>query len=208
MASLQIRESKRGSRRRTLTCDGEIVRTTSLDVVRTLELTDGDYPDMGVILDQVTTAEPHCALDRALRLLNYRERSVQELRSRLLDDGYPEPLVEDVTARLVELELLDDARFAGCLVRSKRASGWGRSRISQALKAKGVSQAVSERALDEGGEREFDRALAIALRRPPVDRAGVEKTLARLLRKGYSFDVALRAAKSSLDASDDDEPLE
>jgi len=203
--TLDIAEVRRGSRKCTLAFDGETVRTTSRDVVRTLELSPGEYPEPSVVIAQVDEAEPTVALERALRLLNYRERSVAEMRARLLDDGYPANVIDTLIARFLDLQLLDDSRYAACLVRSKRLAGWGRSRISLALKAKGVSQEDSDRALGDGSESEYDRAFEIALRRPPADRAGVERTLARLVRKGFSFDVALRAAKSALSASEVEE---
>ena len=207
MPTLGITDVKRGSRTCTLAFDGETVRTTSRDVVRTVELSPGEYPEPSVVIAQVEEAEPAVALERALRLLNYRERSVAEMRARLLDDGYPVNVIDGLIARFLGLQLLDDSRYAACLVRSKRLAGWGRSRIFLALRAKGVSQEVSDRALDDDSESEFDRALVIALRRPPVDRAGVEKTLARLVRKGFTFDVALRAARSALSASEVEECL-
>lgn len=198
MPSLSIREVRRGCKQRALTFDECDERITSVDVVRSLSLAEGEYPDAVVVLRQVDEAEPSQCMERSLRLLNYRERSVAELRGRLAQDGYPPAVVTSVIERLVDLQLLDDARFAGCFVRSKQAAGWGSSRIGLALRRTGVSDEVAADALPHDAELEFERAFAIARRRPATDRKGVERALGALVRKGYSFDVALRAAKAAM----------
>lgn len=206
MPELRIDEIRRGSRKRILFFDEEHQRTTSADVVRFISLEPGEYPDPEVVFKQVDEAAAPMALERALRLLNYRERSVHEMRSRLAEDGYSKAVIDALVERLIDLQLLDDRRYAGCLVRSKRISGWGRVRIERALLDAGVGELDSAEALSDDPDGEFERALAIASRRPVPDRAAMEKTLARLVRKGYRFDIALRAAKQAQES--DSEPLD
>lgn len=206
MPELRIAERRRGSRARVLSFGENAERTTSVDVVRFLSLEPGEYPQIAVVFNQIDEAEPTVALERALRLLNYRERSVSEMRTRLTDDGYQPSVIEALLERLVDLQLLDDRRFAGCLVRSKRMAGWGAVRISRALQEAGISESDAADALADDPDGEFSRALALASRRPVPDRAAMEKTLARLVRKGFRFDVAMRAAREAweADSSPDD----
>lgn len=198
MPVLAIREVRRGSRARVLSFDGIDERTTSADVVRSLFLEAGEYPSQDVVLEQIDRAEPGVCLERALRLLNYRERAIKEMHDRLLDDGYAISIVEPIILRLKELEFLDDARFAGCLTRSKQAAGWGRSRILQELRRRGVSEESVVEALSQSDdETEYERALAIARKRPAFDRATQEKAVSRLVRKGYGLDIAVRAVRTA-----------
>lgn len=88
--------------------------------------------------------------ERALKLLEYRARSVDELRRKLTQKGAPKVEVEEVLARLIEQKLLDDSDFARQFARTKiTGSGASRFRIKQELRRKGVAADVAERALDE-----------------------------------------------------------
>ena len=51
-------------------------------------------------------------MEAAAAFLSVRPRSVTETRRRLLHNGYPAPLVDEVVTKLIEMEYLDDAAFA------------------------------------------------------------------------------------------------
>ena len=65
------------------------------------------------------TKEYNRAWESALRLLNYRERSIQELTGRLQEKHYTPDTVTAVIRRLKELDLLDDIKFARLWARSR-----------------------------------------------------------------------------------------
>jgi regulatory protein len=94
--------------------------------------------------------------DRALTLLGFRARSVQELRRKLLQKGEPAADVEGVIARLCDQKLLDDADFARQFARTKLlGAGASRLRIAQELARKGVARPIADAAIaaleeDEG----------------------------------------------------------
>jgi len=79
------------------------------------------------------------AYSHALRLLARSDRSVADLRARLLQRDYPVEDVDQALARCLELGYLDDARYAGRLaqqlVTSGRASG---PRLLLELKKRGL----------------------------------------------------------------------
>lgn len=94
--------------------------------------------------------------DQALALLEFRARSVAELRRKLLDKGNPAPDVDVVIEKLKGQHLLDDADFARQFARNKiLGPGVSRFRIIQELARKGVARDLAERALadlrDEDG---------------------------------------------------------
>lgn len=93
--------------------------------------------------------------ERALTLLEYRARSVDELRRKLIQKGAPKDEVEEALDRLVEQKLLDDADYARQFARTKiTGSGASRMRVLQELRHKGVATDVAERALQNLVEEE------------------------------------------------------
>lgn len=187
--------SPRGrSRIRSVTLDGIEVRRTSADALKLAGVREGDALSLAELEGLLDESEPGAAMNRALRLLGHRERSDAELGSRLGDDGYPERVVAQVLARLSDYGYLDDNRFAEDYVRSKRAAGWGRRRISRGLAEKGVAEDTAAAALDaslpESGE--FERACAVVSGVDVSTPAGAARALRRLVGRGFDYDVARR----------------
>jgi regulatory protein len=90
----------------------------------------------------------------ALTLLQFRARSVAELRGKLRLKGAPAE-VEAVIARLSDQKLLDDADFARQFARARvLGAGASRRRIVLELRRKGVAPAVADEAVDSLEETE------------------------------------------------------
>lgn len=183
--------------RRLLLTSGE-ERTTAASVVRALKLEPGGELDLS---ERFEAEESRQARERALRLLRYRERSCGELRSRLVHDGYPPATVETIVTDMERLALVDDERFAALWVRTRCRAGYGRSRIARELAERRVPTDVAERTLDEAcpAEQEVDRARASLGGRPPSSRSDRERTVRRLVSKGYDLQVALKALEEPAD---------
>jgi len=101
--------------------------------------------------------------DQALRLLEFRARTVDELRRKLLQKGRASAEVEEVLTRLSDQKLLDDADFARQFARAKIVnSDTSGRRIVQELMRKGVSRSIADEAVESLGEREgIDPSAAI-----------------------------------------------
>src|SRR5688500_10121232 len=101
--------------------------------------------------------------DQALRLLEFRPRSVAELRRKLLQKGAPRAEIDEVVAKLCSQKLLDDADFAHQFARSKvLGAGASKRRIVQELTRKGVARGVADQAVEGLQENEgIDPAAAI-----------------------------------------------
>lgn len=96
-----------------------------------------------------------------------QERSQQEVRDKLYGWGAHRERVEQVIAQLIGEGFLNEARFAEHFAVSKsRQKGWGRRKIAQALKAKGVSAACIASGLKaiDGDEEIAQLKLAVAKR--------------------------------------------
>jgi regulatory protein len=174
-------------------------RLTSAAAVRTLGLEAGDSLDIAA-LEEV---ERTCARDRALRILGHRDRSVSELEDRLKRDGYPSETTSLVVGRLVELELLDDRRFAASWIRARIASGIGPVRLLAELASKGVEVEVARAAVDVAMEERDPvlmarRAMGDALLETRRDR---DKAFRRLVNKGFDMETIKKAMRVSDDTS-------
>lgn len=113
--------------------------------------------------------DPGVVLDAALRYLETRQRSVAEVRRRLLTAGYRAPLVDEAITRLLDLALLDDEGFARAWVESRdRAHPRGRRALHQELALKGIARETIVGVLAERDE--------------PVDASGTPPDEAAALR--------------------------
>jgi len=133
------------------------------------------------------------ALERALRLLNYRLRGKQELIKALEERGYAQADIDDAIGQLEVLGLVDDARFAKSLAETRvLVSRRGRHAIFFELLKKGIDKELIETVLsnlEEESELEAARSLAESrLKRwqdlEPLRRK--HRLLSLLQRRGFS----------------------
>lgn len=152
------------------------------------------------------TKEYRKAWESALRLLNYRERSIKELEERLLEKDYSPPTINAVIKRLKELDLLNDKKFARLWARSrirfKPRSAW---LISRELREKGIEEEVIQEVVEEEltPEQELEAAMSLAekqvRRYRGEDTEKVhEKLFAFLARRGFSSDMIWKCLKKVL----------
>ena len=101
---------------------------------------------------------------RAAKLLTAKQRSVAELRERLLEGrGATKALVEEVIARLSEYGYLDDAKFAQSYATLRlRERPISRRRLQRDLWLKKVDKQTAEAALDEVFEATPEEELIVA----------------------------------------------
>ncbi len=143
------------------------------------------------------TREYRKAWESALRLLNYRERSIKELEGRLREKHYSPSSIDAVIKRLLELDLLDDRKFARLWVRSriqfKPRSAW---LISRELREKGIEEEVIQEVIEEEFTPEQEQAAVMGLAEKQARRyrgedpgKAREKLFAYLARRGFSPDM-------------------
>jgi regulatory protein len=94
--------------------------------------------------------DPAVVLGAALRFLEPRQRSVGEVRRRLVSTGYRPELVEPAIDRLRALGILDDTAFAKAWVESRdRARPRGERALRRELQVKGIDRTTVDDVLDE-----------------------------------------------------------
>jgi len=139
-------------------------------------------------------AYPH-ALEAAMKFLALRERSQQEIRSRLRRSQYDEATIQKVLDTLGLHDLVSDERFAEQWVHS-RSRKYGKNRIAQELRMKGVAGQEAQAALDAvPEEEEYRRCVEQAKRLCRKFQNDPKKIALSLMRKGYAWAMARRAAE-------------
>lgn len=164
------------------------------------------------VIDQEKARER--TLQRAVKLLAAKPRSIQELRERLLEKQWTdEAAVEHALAKLKEYGYLDDERFAfGFASYRVRQKPVGRQRLARDLQTKKVSKETADAALElvyqETPEEELiARAIEkrVRLRGRPATRQETKSLYDHLLRLGFSYDLIIRKVREASDASVGDE---
>ncbi|HEY6047238.1 MAG TPA: regulatory protein RecX [Pyrinomonadaceae bacterium] len=131
-------------------------------------------------------------------MLAARQRSVEELRERLLEGrGATPQIVETVIERLREYGYLDDARFAQSYASLRvQQRPIGRQRLQRDLWLKKIDKQTAESALDQvfaqtPEEDLIDKAIAkrVRLRGKPKTREDAKKLFDHLLRQGFPFEL-------------------
>jgi regulatory protein len=131
-------------------------------------------------------------------LLAAKQRSVEELRERLLEGrGATRANVEAAIERLREYGYLDDARFAQSYASLRvQQRPIGRQRLQRDLWLKKIDKKTADAALDEvfavTPEAEMiDRAIEkrVRLHGKPKNRAEAKKLFDHLLRQGFAFEL-------------------
>ena len=143
--------------------------------------------------------------ERALYLLETRAHSRKELFDKLVKTG-GEAAAGEVTARMEELGLLDDADYAARLARQlTERKGYGEVRVRQELARRGIDRELIEDAMAGVAETaDVDAALDALIARRYARCLGDEKGRSRavggLLRMGYRQADIRRAIGRALDA--------
>ena len=163
------------------------------------------------VVDQEKARER--TLQRAVKLLAAKPRSIQELRERLLEKQWAdEAAVEYALAKLKEYGYLDDERFAfGYASYRVKQKPVGRQRLARDLQTKKVSKETADAALElvyqETPEEELiTRAIEkrIRLRGRPTTRQETKSLYDHLQRLGFSYDLIIRKVREASDAPEEE----
>ncbi len=152
-------------------------------------------------------------LQRAVKLLAAKPRSIGELRERLLEKSWTnEEAVDAAIARLSEYGYVNDAQFAVSFAQGRvRQKPVGRGRLARDLQMKKIDRETAAQALEkvfeETPESELiDRAIEkrIRLRGRPQTREETKSLFDHLLRRGFSFDLVRDKVRQASSAEADD----
>lgn len=187
---MTLREIKQTSPERfTLVFDDGTELKTTLGIITERFIHSGMDFDEDAYNELVSACTLALAKARALRIINARPMSREELHKRLVEKGETPENAEECAEWLCQMGLINDAEYAGSVVRHYAAKGYGASRIKQELRRHGVSRELWDEAMSQMPEQ--DEYLTRFLRSrlsDPGDRAQVKKVSDALFRRGYSWD--------------------
>ena len=148
------------------------------------------------------------AYSKALGLLARREHSRRELKLKLRQRGYEGGEASEAIDRLGEQQYQDDERFAGSLIRSRVAQGYGPMRVRAELKSHGLADARIRALLDEADVDWTAHAAAQLKRRFGGGSAPDHDERARraqfLLRRGFPAATVRSVTHADVDDAADD----
>lgn len=138
------------------------------------------------------------ARDTALKLLDYRMRTVKEVEDKLTEKGFSQVTVAKTIDTLEEYRFLDDESYARDYLKG-RISQRGIRAIEQELSRKGVDKELT-RELTEGMEdAEYEAALKACRKkyrtlkaRETEEHKLKEKVYRFLMSRGYNYDLIKR----------------
>jgi regulatory protein len=136
------------------------------------------------------------ALTEMQRYCAIQDRSHKEVRTKLIEHQVYGDAVEDIIADLISNGFLDEERFARSYARGKfRMNDWGKNKIIQELKMKGVSAYSIKASMEEIPDDEYLATLHTLLEKKS-QHASFKNTFERMkkltdyaLSKGYEYEV-------------------
>lgn len=188
-----------------LYADGTLVMRVSKKHFEKIKLRVGDEFEPEEYADSIAAIQLNDAYEFALTCLDFSQRSAAELTRKLISRGYVPPAAEAAVARLIEVGIVDDARYAQRIAETASRKNVGIYAMKRKLRSKGFSDEDAEtalEALDDAQQLAACRAAADKLRRKyealPAREARMKLSQA-LARRGFSWDIISQA----LDTDDD-----
>ncbi len=136
---------------------------------------------------------------RCMKLLEYSDRTEQQLRRRLKESGFPSSAVDDAIAYVKRFHYLDDSRFAGNYVMQQSGKKSVR-RMTQELMQKGVEVSCIQDALEQCRCKEEEAAARVLVKHMQGKDLTQEKVRWGLVRyltgKGFPYDMSRRLVQN------------
>lgn len=139
---------------------------------------------------------------RALHLLNDMGRTEAQLRTKLLQGGYPADVTESALDYVKSFGYLNDAEYARSFIEGRKNKK-SRNELYAALCRKGIDREEAKLALEEYYDGEDERAAIEALLRKKkfdpdtADYMQKQKIAGYLMRKGFRYDEIRRVIEVS-----------
>lgn len=144
------------------------------------------------------------AINYALNLLSYRQRSEKEIQDALRRKGYEDIFIEKAIDYCKDNKYIDDLSFAKSYIKDKVSlSKYGSKRIKYELQNKGISREIISRTLKIDDDVEYESALNLASKRlgnykDDDYNSTYRKLSGYLQRRGYPFDVISKVLRQLL----------
>lgn len=200
-----IEQQKKRGGRVSVFVDGEFAFGCSLDALAELGLKKGLPVSPNQIEQWRRTIVFDEAKSAAFNMLARRIHSEKEIRDKLRKKKFPADAIERVVSRLYEMKYLNDAEFAGALVRDKlKGAPIGKSALKSKLFQKGVPKETIETVLRETDLHADELCLKAAekklksLQRETDKQKRKQKLSQFLMRRGFDWETINNALRQLL----------
>ena len=157
-----------------------------------------EYETASAALDGL---EKKLCLIHLTEMLGRRDYGRGEAERKLALSGFRPTAITFALERAKELNFLSEERFLASYIEERIRRGWGRRKIEADLRSRGSDPHELPGYPDDffSPEDDLERACALLKRKSiPKDRA-FERFVRHLMAKGFSYDVASRAARARLE---------
>jgi regulatory protein len=192
----RIECQKRYPRRRSIFLDEAFAFGLDEEVVLRAHLHEGDEISDEAIQHIWIEEEIARAKKKALALLSYRMRSIQEIREALSSRGYEDKTVELVISDFQRAGLLNDTSFASAYIETRMIQRpAGKRLLIQELQHRGIDESLALRTVEEAYGERSETDLAFSLIQPRLSRMHdtpvkvLKKISDFLLRRGFGWEI-------------------
>ena len=167
---------------------GRLLRITPEELLR-FDLRPGMDLAEDVLEELNRAAARSLTRQQAAEMAGRRMLSQKELSDRLVKKGTDPQEAQETARWLADLGAVDDAAYAGVIVRHYAAMGYGPGRVRQELQHRGVPRELWEDALDAlpPPEGQIDRFLESKLHGRLPEEKEKKRLTDALLRRGFSW---------------------
>lgn len=142
-------------------------------------------------------------LEKARKYCAFQERSIFDVKFRLLSWNINENIIADIVLKLKQENFLNEERFAIAFAQGKlRNNKWGRNKISYALRQKQVPELTIQIALESIDDKEYIDILKRILSLKKIDEKNNDKRNMKLIayarQKGFQPELAWKVIKGDL----------
>jgi len=137
------------------------------------------------------------AYDRIVNYCSYQERSLKDIRSKLISHGIYHNELEDLINQLVEENIVNELRYASSFVRSKfKYNHWGKNKILGELRFEQIPNSTILKAMEEIDEKEYLLMTKTLIKKKAksIQKSSPSPVIIRkkifsfLVQKGFSYD--------------------
>lgn len=145
---------------------------------------------------------PRQAKDKIAKYCAYQERCHQEVRDKLYSFGLAPNDVEEIIYEMIQLDFLNEERFAIAFVRGKFLyKKWGKNKIRMELKRRKISDYCIKKGMKEIDEDKYIEVLTALLSKKIDSLKSIKgyqknyKAVQYVMVKGYESDLAWAVVK-------------
>jgi regulatory protein len=186
-----LRVQERNPKRVNVYLDGEFA--FGLQRITAAWLYLGQELDDNKIAELKAADKKEVALQKALHFVDYRPRSVSEVRRRLEENHYPEGLIQEILDRFQELGLLNDQRFAESWVENRKEfRPRSKSALRMELRLKGIPDETIDQAVEtvDDEEQAFQAGMKQARKYRNLEWQDFRKKMFDfLMRRGFNYEI-------------------